>query len=437
LRFDFAKLKAIPWRFGKDFLWGSATASHQIEGGCTNNNWFAFESAVDEKGKPRIKNGQKAGLACDSWNRYKEDTQIMKALSLNSYRFSVEWSKIEPKQGEFDQAALDHYEQVVDDLLANGIEPLVTLHHFSNPLWFEQQGAFLQDNSPQIFAQFCERVVQRLASKVKLWCTINEPSVYAAFGYATAEFPPGEKDYKKAARAFRNMMLSHTAAYRVIKRIRPEAKVGMAVHIHFCDPLNPWNLFDVLVAHLLNKNMNDSHFPYLTKGRFSFSIPGMVNETYSGAEKDAFDFIGLNYYTHSYRKFEPSGSDQFPEVIKLPPDQLTDMGNEMYPAGLYRALKLITRYTSKPIYILENGIADKADTRRARYIEEHLLVLNKAIADGMDIRGYQYWSLLDNFEWAKGFDMKFGLYKVDFDTQKRTLREGSRRYLEIIQESRK
>jgi beta-glucosidase len=314
---------------------------------------------------------------------------------------------------------------------------VVTLHHFSNPLWFEQQGAFLQDNSPQIFAQFCEQVVQRLGPKVKLWCTINEPNVYAVFGYATAEFPPGEKDYKKAARVFRNMMLAHTAAYQLVKRIQPEAKAGMAIHIHFFDPLNPWSLFDVLVAHLLNKNMNDCHFPYLIKGRFSFSIPGMVNETYSGAEKDSFDFIGLNYYTHSYRKFLPTGNDQFPEVMKLPPGQLTDMENEIYPAGLYRALKLITRYTSKPIYIMENGIADKADTRRARYIEEHLLVLNKAIADGMDIRGYQYWSLLDNFEWAKAFDMKFGLYKVDFDTQKRTLREGSRKYLEIIQDSRK
>ena len=437
LRFDFAKLKAIPWRFGKDFLWGSATASHQIEGGCTNNNWFAFESAVDEQGKPKIRDGQKAGLACNSWNLYKEDTRLMKELSLNSYRFSVEWSKIEPKQGEFDQSALDHYEQVVDDLLANGIEPVVTLHHFTNPLWFEQQGAFLQDDSPRVFAQFCERVVQRLGPKVKLWCTLNEPNVYAIFGYSTAEFPPGEKDNKKTARVFRNMMLAHTAAYKVIKRIQPEAKAGLAIHIHLFDPLNPWNLFDVLVARLLNQNMNDCHFPYLTKGRFSFSIPGMVNETYSGAEKDAFDFIGLNYYTHSYRKFQPTGSDQFPEVIKLPPDQLTDMENEIYPAGLYRALKLITRYTSKPIYILENGIADKSDTRRARYIEEHLLVLNKAIADGMDIRGYQYWSLLDNFEWAKGFDMKFGLYKVDFDTQKRTLREGSRKYLEIIRESSK
>jgi len=222
---------------------------------------------------------------------------------------------------------------------------------------------------------------------------------------------------------------------KIVKRIQPEAKVGPVIHIHLFDPLNSWNIFDVLVAHLLNKNMNECHFPYLTKGRFNFSIPGMVNETYSGSEKDVFDFIGLNYYTHSYRKFEPFASDQFPEVIKLPPDQLTDMVNEIYPAGLYRALKMITRYTSKPIHIMENGIADKADTRRARYIEEHLLVLNKAIADGMDIRGYQYWSLLDNFEWAQGYTKRFGLVRVDYETLERTIKDSGHWFAQVIRDS--
>ena len=174
----------------KEFLWGSATSSHQVEGNCTNNNWYKFESAVDEEGKPRILNGQKAGIASDHWNRYKEDIRLMKALSLNAYRFSVEWSKIEPEQGKYDEKALDHYEQVVDELLANGIEPMVTLHHFTDPLWFEAQGAFLQENSPEIFAGFVEKVVARLGSRVKLWCTINEPSVYAMQGYLQDAFSP-------------------------------------------------------------------------------------------------------------------------------------------------------------------------------------------------------------------------------------------------------
>jgi len=436
LRFDFNRLKGEPLRFGKDFLWGSATASHQIEGNCSNNNWFQFESAVDEQGKPRILDNQKSGIACDSWNRYKEDTQLMKALALNAYRFSIEWSKIEPKQGEFDEAALDHYEQVVDELLANGIEPMVTLHHFSNPIWFEQGGAFLQDNSPEIFVKFVQKVVQRLGPKVKLWCTINEPAIYAVFGYFTAEFPPAEKDAKKAARVFRNMLLSHTAAYTAIKKIKPDARVGLVVHVAIFDPPNQWNLVDVLIARMLNQNMNNSHFEYLTKGSFDFSIPGMVSESYKGGEKDAFDFVGLNYYTNHFRVFKPLGKEQFIETTKAPPDMLTDMGWEIYPEGLYRSLKMIARYTSKPIYIAESGIADARDMKRARYIEDHLLVLNKAIGDGMDIRGYFYWSLLDNFEWAHGFDARFGLYHVDFNTMKRTLYEGSRKYLEIIQKSK-
>lgn len=437
LRFDFAKLKAIPWQFGKDFLWGSATASHQIEGGCDNNNWFAFESAVDENGVPRIKDGQRAGVGCNSWNLYKEDTKLMKDLSLNAYRFSVEWSKIEPKPGEFDEGALDHYEKVVDDLLANGIQPMLTLHHFTNPLWFEQQGAFAQDNSPEIFTRFVDRVVNKLGSKVKMWCTINEPAIYAVFGYFTAEFPPAEKDAAKAARVFRNMLLAHTAAYKSIKKARPEAQVGLVVHVALFDPPNQWSLVDVLIARMLNQNMNNSHFQYLTEGKFNFSIPGMVNESFSGGEKGAFDFVGLNYYTNHFRVFKPFDKEQFIEITKAPPERLTDMGWAIYPEGLYRSLKLIKSFTSKPIYIAENGIADALDTKRANYIEEHLLVVNKAIADGIDVRGYLYWSLLDNFEWAHGFGKRFGLYKVDLATQKRTLYEGSRKYLEIIQASRK
>jgi len=432
LKFDFNKLKQAPLRFGKDFLWGSATAAHQIEGNCTNNNWFQFESAVDENGKPRILNGQKAGLGCDAWNLYKEDVQLMKALSLNSYRFSVEWSKIEPRPGEFDESALDHYEQEVKEMLANGIEPMITLHHFSNPIWFEDKGAFLQDDSPAIFTRFVERVVNKLGPLVKLWCTINEPAIYAVFAYFTAEFPPALTDARKAARVYRNLLLAHTAAYMTIKRIRPEAQVGLVVHVALFDPPNQWNLVDLLIARMLNNNMNNAHFQYLVEGSFDFSIPGMVSEKFRGGQKDAFDFIGLNYYTNHFRVFKPFDKEQFIETTKDPPEKLTDMGWAVYPEGMYRSLKLIASYTSKPVYIAENGIADRADTKRAKYIEDHLLVINKAIADGMNVKGYFYWSLMDNFEWAHGFDKRFGLYRVDFATRKRTLYEGSRKLSEII-----
>ena len=437
MRLDFSKLKRAPWRFGKDFLWGSATSSHQVEGNCTNNNWFQFESAVDKEGKPRISNGQKAGVCCDQWNRYKEDIQLMKALSLNAYRFSVEWSKIEPEQGEFDESALDHYEQVVGELLAGGIEPMVTLHHFTNPLWFEEKGAFLQEDSPEIFARFVERVVRRLGSKVKLWCTINEPSVYAFNGYFIGGFPPAERNLQTAATVFRNLLRSHTAAYTCIKRIEPQAQVGLVVVMLIYEPSSRWNLLDVAFSRLLRRNMSDSHLIYLTEGRLKFSIPGMARESFNSGVRDAFDFVGVNYYMRFLWKFRPFGKKKLDIVKNAPPEKLTDMGWEIYPEGLYRVLKLVSGYTSKPIYITENGIADDSDKKRAKFIEDHLLVLNKAITDGMNIKGYFYWSLIDNFEWAHGFEKRFGLYHVDYTTLKRTLREGSRKYPEIIQKSRR
>jgi beta-glucosidase len=389
---DLNNLKDAPWKFGKDFLWGSATSSHQVEGNCTNNNWYEFESAVDEQGRPRILNGQKAGLASDHWNRYREDVRLMKELSLNAYRFSVEWSKIEPEPGRFDDAALDHYEQVVTELTTNGIEPMVTLHHFTNPLWFEEQGAFLQENSPDIFAAFVEKVVHRLGAKVRLWCTVNEPAVYAMMGYFYAGFPPAVKDPKHVGIVLRNMLRAHTAAYQLIKNLEPQAQVGLVPAVDLHDPLNRWNLLDVMASRTLNRSLNESHFNYLVDGLFKFSLPGAARVSYKSNDKDAFDFIGLNYYKRYFHKFKLFDGEHITNVNKTPQEKLTDMGWEIYPAGLYRALKMITRFTSKPIYITENGIADDSDTKRAGFIEDHLRVLNKAVTDGMNVKGYFFWS---------------------------------------------
>lgn len=436
LKFNLEKLRNEPWRFGKDFLWGSATAAYQVEGYCTNNNWYKFESARDEHGRPRILNNQRAGICCDHWNRYKEDIQLMKALSLNAYRFSVEWSKIEPEQGKFDEAALDHYENVVDELLKNGIEPMVTLHHFTDPIWFEEQGAFLQENSPEIFAGFVEKVVRRLGPRVKLWCTINEPSVYAMQGYLKGRFPPAVKDPGKVGIVLRNLLRAHTAAYQCIKKIEPSALVGLVAALVLYDPPRRWHLLDVMLARSFNRSLNESHLTYLVDGLFNFSIPGAGRLSCKSGIREAFDFVGLNYYTRFFQKYDFSGDEPFREIIKAPPEKLTDMRWEIYPEGLYRTLKMITRYTLKPIYITENGLADDSDTKRARFIEDHLLVLNKAVADGINIKGYFYWSLLDNFEWAFGFEKRFGLYNVDFTTRDRTLRAGSLKYPEIILKSR-
>lgn len=433
---DVQKLKNEPWRFGRDFLWGSATAAYQVEGYCTNNNWYRFESAREELGRPRILDGQRAGVCCDHWNLYKEDIKLMKALNLNAYRFSVEWSKIEPEPGNYDETVLGHYESVVDELRKNAIEPMITLHHFTDPIWFEDQGAFLQENSPEIFTRFVEKVVRRLGSKVKLWCTINEPTVYAMQGYLKGRFPPALKAPDKVGIVLRDLLRAHTAAYSCIKAVAPAAQVGLVAAIMHYEPARRWHIMDVLAARAFNRSLNEMHLEYLVNGVFRFTLPGARRVFYDSGVKEAFDFVGLNYYTRFFQKFTLFGREHYREAAKAPPERLTDMRWEIYPEGLYRALKMIARYTSKPVYITENGLADDSDTKRAAFIEDHLRVLNKAAADGMNVKGYFYWSLLDNFEWAFGFTRRFGLYHVDFATRQRTLRTGSRKYPEIILQSR-
>jgi beta-glucosidase len=432
MELDRGYLQTDRLRFGKDFLWGAATSAYQVEGNCTNCNWSEFENEVDSLGHPRIARGQHCGLAADHWNRYREDIQLLKDLHLNAYRFSVEWSKVEPEEGVFVDSVLDHYERVVDELRANGIEPFVTLHHFTNPLWFERRGGFEQDDAPTILARFATEVARRLGSKVRFWATINEPNVYAVEGYYFGTFPPAQRDPARAIDVFRNMLRAHTACYQAIKQVCPEAQVGLVTSIFLFDPPQRWNLLDVMLAHYLTKAFNISVIDYLNTGVFDFSLPGVVSDHFDTGIKEGFDFFGLNYYSRLEYHLKPFSHEKMVPVQTVPREQLTDKGWEIYKEGLYRALSMISTRTAKPIYITENGIADSADYKRAAFIEDHILTANRAIFDGMNVKGYFYWSLMDNFEWTDGFDMRFGLYAVDFATQKRTLRQGSLKYKEIV-----
>jgi len=432
LTLDRRALQGEPLRFSNGFLWGSSTSAYQIEGGGTNNNWTLFEDARDEQGRPRIGRGQRSGNAADGWKRYKEDIALMKDIHLNAYRFSVEWSKIEPEEGVFSDSVLDHYAQVVNELCAHGIEPMITLHHFTNPLWFEKRGGFLREDSPEILARFADTVVRHFAPHVRFWATINEPSVYAFSGYYLGDFPPARRDPAAAVTVLANLLRSHARLYEVIKRVRPDAQVGLPINLFIFDSPNPWNLLDVLVAHFLNDGVYTSTVEFLKSGVFDFSVPGFPAAHFELGRTDLFDFVGLNYYSRLKYRFSAFGKERFVSIQDAPKEALTDMGWEIYPEGLYRALKMISSHTSKPIYITENGIADDNDRKRAQFIEDHILVANHAIGDGMNVQGYFYWSLIDNWEWTFGFDKRFGLYAVDFSTQKRTLREGSRALPEII-----
>ena len=416
----------------RSFLWGSATSAHQVEGGCLNNNWSLFESSVGHGGTHRVYGGQKAGLACDHWNRYRDDIVLMKGLSLNAYRFSVEWSKVEPSEGEFDRRALDHYAEVVGELCSSGITPMVTLHHFTNPIWFEKKGGFLNSDSPRLFGRFARRVAERLSPAVRLWCTINEPTVYAVNGYATGEFPPGLRDPRKSVTALGNLLRAHSEAYTGVKNTDPDGQIGPALSVFILEPASRWNMLDVAGTFLADRNLHHSVIRYFAGGEFKFRFPGIGREELRSPSDQNADFIGVNYYTRFFLRFRPWSPEPVASFRKAPATDLTDTGWEIYPEGLSQALLAVHELTSKPIYVTENGIADDSDTRRSHFIRQHLHALRKAQCNGVDVRGYFFWSLLDNFEWSHGFSKRFGLYHVDFATQQRTLKAGSKAYPEMI-----
>ncbi|MCX6227339.1 MAG: glycoside hydrolase family 1 protein [Bacteroidia bacterium] len=437
LKWDWSKIDTNKIAFPKDFIWGVATAAHQVEGYNTNNQWYLWETAVDEKGNPRIAGGQKAGIACDHWNRYSQDIGLMKELGLRSYRFSVEWSRIEPAEGVFDTLAIKHYQDVCDSLIANGIVPMVTLHHFTNPIWFEKKGAFEKMENVADFVKFTEVVYLALKDRVTFWCTINEPAVYVVEGYFHGANPPGKKDPKLAAVVLRNILEAHVQAYWKIKSLPGgnQAKVGVVKNLTQNDPYRKWHLGDWIFANLIDGVFNATTLDFLRTGKFRFNMPTMATLTDENPKaKGTLDFIGLNYYSHYNYKFS-FNLDQAFQAKLLPGEIKTDMDYASYPEGLYRAIKTVSQFRV-PIYITENGVADAKDDRRALFISQYLYTVSKAIADGFDIRGYYYWTLIDNFEWSLGYDMKFGLYSVDMNTQVRTLKEGARRYQEIIRQTR-
>jgi beta-glucosidase len=423
--------------FPPDFLWGAATSSHQVEGGCTNNNWFAFESASDGAGHPRIARGQKAGDACLHWERFRDDIALLQLMGLNAYRFSVEWSKVEPREGCWDEDALRHYEEVAGALCDAGITPVVTLHHFTNPLWFEERGGFLQNDAPATLARFATKVYERLADRVPLWCTINEPSVYAVNGYVTGEFPPARKSFREAGQVLANLMRAHASMYQACKAINPAPQIGLATNVFIYRPARPHNPFDITVARLAQKNLNDEVFRCLVNGAMDFHFPLLVRSRIRALPAHACDFIGINYYTRFLLRFSPRSVGFVRQILDAPPERVTDMGWEIYPEGLLESLKMAAAWTKMPLYVTENGLADDSDTKRPVFFRDHLQAMADARRSGIDVRGYFCWSLMDNFEWAHGFDKRFGLYHVDFSTQQRTLRKGSEVLRDFIHQVRR
>ena len=433
IQWDWDKIKTERVYFPKNFMWGTATAAHQVEGNNTNNNWYAWEHQKDNNGKSRIHNNDKSGIAANHWNLYRDDISLMNDLGVGYYRFSVEWSKIEPESGIINEEALEHYRDVCIALIDSGLTPVITLHHFSHPIWFEELGAFEKEENIEYYIRFSELVFNKLSDIVPIWCTINEPAVYVTQGYFNGVFPPGKKDPLLAGYVMRNLLNAHVQVYQHLKSLPngENVQIGLVKNITQLDPLRRWHILDWYFSGILNDVFTNSTLDLFTKGEFDFYLPAMANISYKNYDAiNSLDFIGLNYYSRWHVKGQLNLAEPFTFELR-PQDIQTDMPYAIYPEGFYKAVKTIAKL-NVPIIITENGIADNKDDRRSLFIKRYLYALFKTIEEGYDIRGYFYWSLMDNFEWAEGYMMKFGLYDVDFNTQKRTLRSGSQSFVDIV-----
>jgi len=421
-------MKYKPFDFPKNFLFGSATASLQIEGGDTGNTWYRWS----EMG--RIKDGSHCSIADDHWNRVGEDIGLMRKMNHQVYRMSIEWSRIEPQPGEFDKAAMDHYRNEIIALKKAGIEPLVTLHHFTNPLWFEDMGGWLNPDAPLYFNYYTKYMVHHIGDLVTDWVTINEPNVYLLFGYMQGTWPPGEKKFMKYLKGAVNMISAHMLAYRTIHEMRKlmmyddgETKVGAAYHTRVHEPASEKGK-DKMMARFVERLFEKIFTVGMTEGKLIFPLRGSL--PYDPGRFS--DFFGINYYTRHFIKFVWNPMKLFFEIFEDKSGEVNDLGWEIYPEGIYRVCEKYYGQYAMPIFITENGTCDADDRFRADYIYTHLAQLKRAIDNGIDIRRYYHWSTLDNFEWLEGLSARFGLVHVDYKKNlRRTIRESGKFYGEI------
>lgn len=419
------------FELGKDFLLGTATAALQIEGGDRTNNWYRW---CEMEGK--IKDGSHCLRANDHYNRVEEDISLMKEMHNDTYRLGLEWSRIEPEPGQWSQEGLDHYRRELELLLAAGITPLVTLHHFSHPLWFEDLGGWKSPKSSELFRRFTHTVVEHLGDLVQDWITINEPNVYAMGCYLTGEWPPGKKSIPSYFRVLRHMVLGHILAYKEIHSLREargfpgETRVGVANHIRVFDPED--NNRARRAARRLDYLFHTIVVQGMVEGKISLPIG---RGSYPLGKGFYMDFFGLNYYSRDIVAFSLKDPGllfaQLRTDTKLPKN---DLGWDIYPEGLYQICKEYHAKYQVPIYITENGICDADDDQRPQYIYDHLAQVARLRSEGIPVERYYHWTLMDNFEWAEGESAPFGLIHCDFETQQRTIRRSGEFYGEICKE---
>ncbi len=404
------------------FLWGASTSAHQVEGGNALNDWAGFELVPGN-----VRGGRTSGAAVDHWNRVAEDVDLLSALGANAYRFSVEWSRVEPREGEWDAAAWEHYREEIALLRQAGVTPMVTLLHFTLPAWLADRGGLTATDFAGRFERFAGEAARRLGGDVTFWCTVNEPNVQMYQGYVEGVWPPGIRDTKQASVAFAGLVRGHARASAAIKEVSPQARVGAAINLIVFDPQRRWWLPDWIAAREADRGFNWAFYDSVKRGAITFHLAGFpeIDEPMVGLAGSA-DFFGINYYRRNMVRFSP----QAPGLVELHqgPGPLSDSGVEIYPEGLLRLIRRVWERYELPIMVTENGVSDTSGSLRPDFIRSHVYAVSKALEEGVPIEGYFHWSLMDNFEWSEGFGPRFGLYRVDYQTLDRSPGPGAEEF---------
>jgi beta-glucosidase len=437
------------FRFPDRFLWGAATASYQIEGspladGAGPSIWHTFAHTPNT-----IQNGDTGDVACDHYRRYAEDVDLMRRIGLKSYRFSTSWGRVLPTgRAKKNAAGLSFYDRLVDRLLEAGIEPALTLYHWDLPQALEDSGGWVNPDAPKWFADYAGIMGEALADRVKLWITFNEPWVFVWIGHALGIHAPGRTDSGHALAAARNVLLAHGHAVERLRAARAE-EVGITLSVQAYLPASASAEDHAAAAR--QRAFNNEWFldpivhgswPDAVVEEFGDFMPELSAEDL-GIIRRPIDFVGLNYYTRHVVAHDPSGF--FKSRPLRPVGQRTEMDWEVYPPGLYLVLREFHERYGLPLYVTENGAsfpdpsADAdgyiSDWERLRYLQSHFEAAHRAISEGVDLRGYYVWSLMDNFEWGFGYSKRFGLIGCDFATQRRTLKQSALWYRDVIQEN--
>ena len=441
----------VPYQFPKDFVWGVATASYQIEGGWNIDGkgesiWDRFSHTVG-----KVKGGDTGDVACDSYHRFKEDVEIAKKLNVKSYRFSVSWPRIQADgTGRPNQKGLDYYKRLADTLGEANIQPLATLYHWDLPQPLQDKGGWPNRDIVGPFVEYCEIVTKALGDRVTKWCIFNEPWVFTFLGYARGVHAPALKDFAATMKATHVVNVAQGQAFRALKALNPKFLVGTAYSMSYCQPLTS-SAEDREAAERAHAMGNDWFLRTALQGEYPKAFPGENPLEVMGVKagdmelvRAPLDFLGINYYRRQLVSAKAAGKDEDAMAVKQEDGTkgpLTDFAWEVWPDGFYEMIMQITREYNKPVIeITENGCSylDSPDVRgrvpdqrRIDYTRGYLSAVGRAMKGGADVRAYHHWSLLDNFEWAEGYAQRFGLVYVDFRDQRRIIKDSGHWYAKL------